>query len=199
MWCFQIAKLYFRHGVMNSGKTTQILQIAYDYESNNKNILIAKPKTDTKGDKLITSRLGASRPVDLLIESTGLFKAIESKYCECILIDEVQFLTKDNVLDLVKVVTELDIPVICFGLRSDFLGKPFTGSTWLFALAQDIEEISTRAICECGKRATMNMRLTNGEPVFSGKQVSIDGQDNITYKPTCLHCYEYYRKSYPLN
>lgn len=187
------AKLHFKYGAMNSGKSTVLLMIAYDYEqTQGKRVLLAKPKTDTKGNDSIVSRLGGNtftRPIDKYITPDEDFKqyieGLEARP-EVILIDESQFLSKENVKHLVEIVTELNIPVLAFGLRSDFMGQPFEGSSWLFALAQDVEEIGVRSICHCGSRASMNLRLKNGRPVFHGDQVGIDGDGEITYETRCL-------------
>ncbi|MCK5812350.1 MAG: thymidine kinase [Clostridiales bacterium] len=191
-----MAKLYFRYAVMNAGKSTQLLQIAHDYEINNhENILVLKPEVDTKADTKIITRIGydaLTRECDFLIKKQEgwLFEKINTlKNIAIILIDEAQFLTKANVWDLARVVTELSIPVICFGLKCDFRGHPFPGSTYLFALAQDIEEVTTRAICRKSQKpvkATVNMRLVNGRPVFSGDQVSIEDDDVVHYEPVSL-------------
>ncbi|MBN2851604.1 MAG: thymidine kinase [Clostridia bacterium] len=191
-----MAKLYFRYAVMNAGKSTQLLQIAHDYEiNNNEKILVLKPEVDTKADNFIVTRIGYDalrRKCDFLIKKQADWlydKVSEFKDIAIILVDEAQFLTKANVWDLAKIVTELDIPVICFGLKCDFRGYPFEGSSYLFALAQDIEEVTTRAICRKSQKpvkATVNMRLVNGKPVFSGDQVSIEDEDIVHYEPVSL-------------
>ncbi len=186
------AKLHFKYGAMNSGKSTALLMIAYDYEqTQKKKVILAKPFNDTKGKDSIVSRLGDNtftRQIDTYIHpEENFYQHIKElpKKPDVILVDEGQFLQKDSVLQLVDIVTLLNIPVIAFGLRSDFLGRPFEGSSWLFALAQDIEEIGVRTICHCGSRATMNLRLKNGKPIFHGNQVGIDG-DGVTYETRCL-------------
>jgi len=201
-----MAKLYFRYAVMNAGKSTQLLQIAYDYEKNNKRkILCLKPDIDTKEGDYIVSRLEngeIKRKCDFLIcrDKDWLYNRLVSEISNAgdenplsiVLIDEAQFLSKDNVWDLAKIVTEYNIPVICFGLKVDALGNPFEGSTYLFALAQDIEEVTTRAICRISKKpkkATMNLRLVNGKPVFEGEQVAIENDQDIRYLPVCLDVY----------
>jgi len=191
-----MAKLYFRYAVMNAGKSTQLLQIAHDYEINNgEKIIVVKPENDTKADDFIITRIGydaLTRKCDFLVkkEENWIFNKIQSiKNISIILVDESQFLSKANVWDLAKIVTQLNIPVICFGLKCDFRGQPFEGSTYLFALAQDIEEVTTRAICRKSKKpvkATVNMRLVNGKAVFSGEQVSIEDEDVVHYEPVSL-------------
>ncbi len=191
-----MAKLYFRYAVMNAGKTIQLLQIANDYEvQNNLRIAVIKPEIDTKEDDCVISRVLdglLKRKCDFLIkpDEDWLFETIKSMgHYDIILIDEAQFLSKANVWDLAKVVAKLDIPVICFGLKSDFRGEPFEGSSYLFALAQDVEEVTTRAICQMNSkptRATMNLRMVDGKPSFEGDQVSIDGECDVTYLPVSL-------------
>lgn len=202
-----MAKLFLRYAVMNAGKSTQLLQIAYDYEKNNgRNLLCLKPQIDTKADRYIISRLEngvIKREADFLTqpEQGWLYKRIldEKKAAEekhkpisLILIDEAQFLSKENVWDLARVVTYLKIPVICFALKVDAFGIPFEGSAYLFALAQDIEEVTTRAICrfsDTPRKATLHLRTVDGEPVFSGEQVSIEDDQEIKYIPISLDEY----------
>ena len=202
-----MAKLYFRYAVMNAGKSTQLLQIAFDYEKNNqRKVLCLKPNNDTKEGEYIISRLEngeTKRQCDFLIlpQKDWLYNRILAEMkciseqtipISIILIDEAQFLCKDNVWDLARIVTDFNIPVICFGLKVDAFGNPFEGSTHLFALAQDIEEVTTRAICrlsEKPKKATMNLRLVDGTPVFEGNQVAIENNQDIRYLPVCLDVY----------
>ena len=199
-----MAKLYFRYAVMNAGKSTQLLQIAYDYEKyNHRRILCLKPHNDTKEGEYIISRLEngeIKRRCDFLIppEKDCLLKRLEDEAdpslspLSIVLVDEAQFLSRDNVWDLARFVTDRNIPVICFGIKVDALGNPFEGSNHLFALAQDIEEVTTRAICrlsEKPKKATMNLRLVNGVPVFEGSQVAIENDQDIKYLPVCLDVY----------
>lgn len=192
-----MAKLYYRYAVMNAGKSTQLLQIAHDYEVNNRrNILAIKPEGDTKADACIETRIGKDelkRSCDFLVkkDKNWLYHKIKQyPGTQIVLVDEAQFLSKENVWDLVRTVVHLEIPVICFGLKCDFRGEPFEGSTYLFALAQDIEEVTTRAICRRSKKpvkATVNLRIVNRVPVFSGEQISIEGKDNTLYEPVSLH------------
>ena len=201
-----MAKFYFRYAVMNAGKSTQLLQIAHDYDRNGKHILCAKPKVDTKKDDYIISRLEDGlirRKADLLIEPEDgwLYKEIKARNnaaeldgsrISIVLIDEAQFLSEENVWDLTRVVAYLNIPVICFGLKVDAFGKPFPGSSALFALAQDVEEVTTRAICTYSdhpKKATFHLRRVDGTPVFSGSQVAIEDDKEVIYMPVCLNEY----------
>jgi thymidine kinase len=192
-----MAKLYFRHAAVNAGKTIQLLQIAHDYEvKNGKRILVLKPAADKKSGRYVVSRIldgQLRRECDFLIQPGPvgwLFDEIASREgVSLVLIDEAQFLTQENVWDLARVVTRLNIPVICFGLRSDFAGQPFEGSSHLFAMAQDIEEVTTRSICresEKPVRATMNLRLIDGVPSFEGEQVHMNGVKDVTYIPVSL-------------
>ncbi len=199
-----MAKLYFRYAVMNAGKSTQLLQIAYDYEkNNNKRVLVIKPSNDTKEGWYVISRLEngqIKRKCDFLIDIHGgpgwLYTAVEAELqknaISVILIDESQFMSRDNVWDLCRIVTYLDIPVICFGLKVDAFGNPFEGSSHLFALAQDIEEVTTRAICRLSRKprkATIHLRIVNGNPMFEGEQVAIENDDDIRYLPVCMPVY----------
>ncbi|MCK5129377.1 MAG: thymidine kinase [Clostridiales bacterium] len=202
-----MAKLYFRFAVMNAGKSTQLLQIAYDYEHNNKKkILCLKPGVDTKQESSITSRLEdgvISRECDFLIhpKEGWLYERLErdikdskrkGNQISLVLIDEAQFMSKANVWELARIVTYYDVPVICFGLKTDAFGEPFEGSAYLFALAQDIEEVTTRAICHLSdhpKKASMILRKVNGVPIFEGAQVAIDNDEEIEYLPVCLQEY----------
>ena len=205
-----MAKLFLRYAVMNAGKSTQLLQIAYDYEKNNgKRVMCLKPHIDTKASRYIISRLESGvirREADFLTEpgEGWLYNCIAKekaaakqadKPISIILIDEAQFLSKANVWDLARVVTYLGIPVICFALKVDAFGEPFEGSAYLFALAQDIEEVTTRAICRFSKtpkKATIHLRTVDGVPVFEGEQVSIEDEREIKYYPICLQ--EYIRR-----
>ncbi len=181
---------------MNAGKSTQLLEISHDYEVNiGKKILTLKPESDTKADNCIVARIGRDmlrRNCDFLIkkEENWLYNEVaKNKEATIVLIDEAQFLSKENVWDCARIVTDLGIPVICFGLKCDFRGEPFEGSTYLFALAQDIEEVTTRAICKRSEKpvkATVNLRLVNGVPSFTGGQLSIEGKNNVVYEPVSL-------------
>lgn len=185
-----MAKLYFRYGSMNSGKTTALIQTAYNYEERGMKVLILKPKIDTKGKNEIVSRLGAKRKVDCLLGPKDKVK--NYKNCNCILVDEAQFLTKEQIEELFKIVCLEDIPVICYGLRTDFMSQGFEGSQRLLELAHSIEELKT--ICRCGRKAILTIRKVNGKPVFSGNQVEIDDNSKIEYESVCGTCYLESRK-----
>lgn len=185
-----MAKLYFRYGAMNSGKTTLLLQAAHNYEEQGMKVLIAKPSADTKGELNIVSRIGLERKVDFLITPEDnvytMVKEIKEDI-KCLFVDEAQFLQRTQVDQLMQIVIKLNIPVICYGLRTDFQTNGFTGSTRLLEIAHTIEEMKT--ICKCGKKAMYNGRKVNGEFVFDGEQIAIDGEDEVTYEALCPHCY----------
>jgi thymidine kinase len=185
-----MAKLYFRYGAMNSGKSTLLLQTAHNYEENGMKVLIVKPKIDTKGDSRIVSRIGATREADLLLEKDeNLFEIVKEKYNDvnCVLVDEAQFLSTEQADNCMDIVVNLDIPVICYGLRTDFKTEAFPGSKRLLAIAHTLEEMKT--ICPCGAKAIFVGRFVNGEFTISGDQVAIDGENEVTYKSMCAKCY----------
>ena len=188
-----MSKLYFRYGAMNSGKSTNLMQVAHNYEERGMRVVLIKPSTDTKGGDKLVSRLGVERGVDLLIsDDQNIYEEVkkweDNKYkIDCILVDEVQFLKYHQIDELFEVAVCLDIPVICYGLRTDFKMQGFEGSTRLLLLAHSIEELKT--ICKCGRKAVLNGRKINGKFVFEGEQVAIDNVDNVEYESLCGHCY----------
>ena len=188
-----MSKLYFRYGAMNSGKSTNLMQVAHNYEERGMKVLLIKPSTDKKGGDKLVSRLGVERKVDLLInDEQNVYEEVkqwqEVKYkIDCILVDEVQFLKSHQIDELFEIAVCLDIPVICYGLRTDFRMQGFEGSTRLLLLAHSIEELKT--ICKCGRKAVLNGRRINGKFVFEGEQVAIDNVDNVEYESLCGHCY----------
>jgi thymidine kinase len=192
-----VSKLYFRHGAMNSGKSTALLQAAYNYEERGQQVLLAKPQIDTKGDSLIVSRLGVSRPVDFTISPTDdiyeTFTAQRSRVLRetgvdvsCLLLDEAQFLTEGQVDDLLRIAILEDIPVLAYGIRTDFQTVAFPGSRRLLEIAHSLEELKT--ICRCGRKAMFNARRIGERYVFDGDQVAID-QGEVTYESLCGACY----------
>ena len=186
-----MAKLYFRYGAMNCGKTTALLQTAHNYSESGQTAIIIKPAVDTKTKSCVTSRLGIQREVDLLVdESQNLYQYFENygTKLDCILVDEVQFLTVVQIEELYRVAVILNIPVICYGLRTDFRMDGFPASSRLLELAHSITEMKN--VCSCGKKATCNLRLVNGTPIFMGNQVEIDNSDFISYKAVCSECFE---------
>lgn len=195
-----MSKLYFRYGAMNCGKSTNLLQVAHNYEERGMKIIIIKPRTDTKGGNKVVSRLGVTREVDLLIdEKQDILKEVqkwisEKEAMDCILVDEAQFFKKEHIDELFYVAVKLDIPVICYGLRTDFQMNGFEGSSRLLLLAHSIEELKN--ICQCGKKALLNGRMINGRYVFEGKQVAIDKEDNVEYHALCPKCYIQFKEEY---
>ncbi len=194
-----MSKLYFRYGAMNSGKSTHLMQVAFNYEERGMKVIIAKPKVDSKGGEKLISRLGVDRKVDLLIsKDDNIFEIInryleEGKNIDCILVDEVQFMKANQIDQLFELAVKLDIPIICYGLRTDFKRNGFEGSQRLLLLAHSIEEMKT--ICACGKKAIFNGRKINGKFVFEGEQIAIDEQNDVKYESLCGHCYYKYREN----
>jgi thymidine kinase len=188
-----MSKLYFRYGAMNCGKSTNLLQVAYNYEERGMRVMILKPQTDLKGGNTVISRLGVTREVDLWIPAeTSVTQVVEARLSthgpvNCILADEVQFFSPAQINDLFEIAVVKNIPVICYGLRTDFRMNGFSGSERLLLLAHSIEELKT--ICTCGKKAILNGRKINGLFVFEGEQVAIDGMDQVEYQSLCPKCY----------
>ena len=175
---------------MNSGKTTRIIQCAYNYEEQGMKAILMKPKVDTKGNDYVVSRIGAKKKVDLLIDAkANIYDIIVEKYTnvDLFIVDEAQFLSEKQVNQLMDVVIDLNIPVMCYGLRTDFQGKPFTGSRRLLDIAHELTEIKT--ICECGKKAMFNVRLIDGVVQTEGDSVAIDGEGKVTYTVACARCF----------
>lgn len=181
-----MAKLYFRFGSMGSSKTANALMVKYNYEERGGRVRFLKPVIDNRdhGNK-IRSRIGLETEVICLLEDADILSLILSddnpSPISCIIVDEAQFLTKNQVLALCTLVDTHQIPVVCYGLRSDFQGNLFEGSHWLLAYADSIEEVKT--ICFCGKKATMNLRLQDGIPIKEGEQIFIGG--NESYISVC--------------
>lgn len=185
-----MAKLHFRYGAMNAGKTTIMLQTAYNYEERNQKVLLLKSSMDTKGNEKVVSRIGLSRDVDYLISpDDSIFDRIQDclNWVNCILVDEAQFLTKSQVEEIYYITKLYNIPVIAFGLRTDFRTNGFEGSIRLLELADALEEMPT--ICRCGKKARFNARKVNGEFTSDGDSVVIDGTQNVEYESLCGSCY----------
>jgi thymidine kinase len=176
---------------MNSGKSTALLQVAFNYEERGQRVLLTKPAVDTKGDAKVVSRLGMVRSVDFLTlpkdNLRELVHDLASKQeVDCLLIDEAQFLTREQVDQAMEIAVLDGIPVLAYGIRTDFLTNGFPGSIRLLEIAHSLEELKT--ICRCGKKALFNARLKNGVFVFDGAQVAIDG-DEVTYESLCPACY----------
>jgi thymidine kinase len=192
-----MAKLYFRFGAMNSGKSTAMLQAAHNYEERGHRVLLTKPAVDTKGDMGILSRLGVQRQVDfLLAPETDAYSKFQQyrertikrfqRDVSALLVDEAQFLTEAQVDDLLRIAILEDIPVLAYGIRTDFQTVAFPGSRRLLEIAHSLEELKT--ICRCGRKAVFNARKIDGVFVFSGDQVAIDGA-SVSYEALCGACY----------
>lgn len=176
-----MAKLYFNYSTMNAGKSTLLLQAAYNYEERKmKPILFTANLDDRAGVGIIKSRIGIERSAEIFKEDTNLLSKIKEilkeQDIQCLLIDEAQFLSKKQVWELASIVDDLKIPVLCYGLRVDFKGELFSGSKALLCIADEIREIKT--ICFCGKKATMVVRKNEkGETLTSGGQIEIGGNE----------------------
>ncbi|MEL7527262.1 MAG: thymidine kinase [Pseudomonadota bacterium] len=182
-----MAKLYFNYSSMNAGKSTVLLQAAYNYEERGMNALLMIAAFDDRGGKgRIASRIGLAADADIFTADDNVFQHVEQTHAktpvDAVLVDEAQFLTEEQVWQLANLADQLGIPVMCFGLRTDFQGKLFPGSAALLAIADNLKEIKT--ICWCGRKATMVARLDgNGRIVEEGEQVVIGG--NETYVSLC--------------
>jgi thymidine kinase len=179
-----MAKLYFRYAAMNAGKSTALLQVAHNYEERDQHIALFTAAIDTRfGAGRIVSRLGVERPAELFTSETAFSALLLSRPLpSCVLIDEAQFLTEAQVSDLHRFAHVERVPVICYGIRSDFQGQAFPGSRALLTLADDLEEMKT--VCRCGRKATFNMRVDDtGRRVTEGAQVVIGG--NERYEAVC--------------
>ena len=188
-----MAKLYFRYGAMGCGKTMQLLQVAFNYEERGHKVCVIKPATDTKnGNKLLT-RIGPERETNFCFtKDDDIYAKISESYKDvaCVLVDEAQFLTAEQVDQLMKVVNHLNIPVMAYGLRLNFRRSDagFEGATRLLQIAHEIEELKT--ICECGHKATLNCRFLDGKMVTDGPDVLIDdGKSKIEYRALCPACF----------
>lgn len=198
-----MAKLYFRYGAMNSGKSTALLQAAYNYEERGQRVVLAKPQIDTKGEAQIVSRLGVTRQVQLLVgadeplrrrfqqvargdEPQSLLPHVEIKPVAALLVDEAQFFTPAQVDDMFRIAVLDNVPVLAYGIRTDFRTAAFPGARRLLEIAHSLEELKT--ICRCGRKAIFNGRTINGQFVFDGDQVAIDGVD-VGYESLCGGCY----------
>ena len=188
-----MAKLYFHYAAMNAGKTTTLLQAAFNYRERGMETSLFTAAIDTRrAEGVIASRIGLESEATTFSTETDLYADIErmlaAEKVDCIFVDEAQFLSSEQVVQLARVVDKLNVPVMCYGLRTDFRGELFPGSARLLALADEIRELKT--ICFCGKKATMTVRFdANGVPIKQGDQVSVGG--NESYKALCRkHFYE---------
>lgn len=182
-----MAKFYFYYSAMNAGKSTTLLQSSYNYNERGMNPLVLTPQLDNRaGTGKVASRIGLNAEATTFVQGDNLFEQIKERHeaspVHCVLVDEAQFLTKQQVRQLSDVVDELDIPVLAYGLRTDFQGNLFEGSKNLLAWADSLSEIKT--ICHCGRKATMVLRLgEDGQPLRDGAQIKIGG--NETYISVC--------------
>jgi len=191
-----MAKLYFNYAAMNAGKSTTLLQASFNYRERGMDTIEFTAKIDDRVEKgVIASRIGLSKEAHVFDDTTDLFDIIERDSADmtaaCVFLDEAQFLTSNQVMQLAQAVDELNIPVICYGLRTDFVGELFEGSARLLAVADEIRELKT--ICKCGRKATMNLRIdADGAAVTSGEKIEIGGNDR--YIPLCRkHFYEAFK------
>ena len=185
-----MAKLYFKYGAMGSSKTAQALITKYNYEENDLRVWLIKPSADTRdGVAVLRSRIGLESPVEVVAPDTDIyatFLATRKGKCDVIIVDECQFLTSRQIDELRAIVNNHDIPVMCFGLRTDFQTKLFPGSLRLMEIADTIQEIKT--ICDCGAKATVNARIdADGYIITEGAQVVLGGNDS--YIAMCHKCY----------
>ena len=177
-----MAKLYFYYAAMNAGKTTTLLQSDFNYRERGLNTFLYTAAIDDRfGEGVIASRIGLDAPAHLFNETTAIFSVIEKahkqKDIHCILVDEAQFLSEKQVNDLAKCCDKFSIPVLCYGLRTDFQGELFSGSKRLLAIADELRELKT--ICACGSKATMNLRIDEkGEAIKIGEQTEVGGNES---------------------
>ena len=188
-----MAKLFFYYSAMNAGKSTTLVQSSYNYRERGMDTLIFTPSIDNRfGDQIVSTRIGIQAPAISFDSNFDFWVFIKNSLknntnIHCILIDEAQFLTKQQIWQLSDITDRLDLPVLTYGIRSDFQGEPFEGSIYLMALADQLIEIKT--ICHCGSKASMNMRIDeNGHKIHKGEQVEIGGNDK--YVSTCRKCFK---------
>lgn len=186
-----MAQLYFYYSAMNAGKSTLLLQSAHNYREQGMQVLLYTAAIDDRYERgIIRSRIGLQQSASLFDETTNfrheVSEAISSQALACILLDEAQFLSREQVDQVARVVDELDVPVLCFGIRTDFQGELFPGSSRLLAIADKLQELKT--VCTCGRKATMTVRLdADGQVVAAGEQVQIGG--NERYESKCRRHY----------
>ncbi len=184
-----MAKLHFKYGAMNSGKSDTLIKTAFNYEERGLAVIVIKPRIDTKGGDLVTARGGHSRKVDIHADASLDLDAEVAKTpgVACVLVDEAQFLADRQVSQLFHVAKVRDISVICYGLRADFRTALFPGSKRLLEIADNIEKLPT--MCFCGSQAEFNTRKINGNYIFEGDQVAIEGEGEVEYDSLCGACY----------
>jgi thymidine kinase len=182
-----MAKLYFRHGTMSSAKTLNLLAVAHNYRSQGKRVLLLKPRLDTRfGAEAIVSRAGLEAQADLLVDETTDLSRERFVGLDCVLVDEAQFLSPRVVDRLRAASLDPGVPVICYGLRTDFRTNLFPGSQRLLELADSIEEVKVTCAF-CNRKAIFNMRFVDGAPTLDGAQVELGGDEK--YAPTCHACF----------
>ena len=183
-----MAKLYFKYGAMGSSKTAQALITKYNYEENDMQVWLIKPSADTRdGTDILRSRIGLTAGVDIMTPDTNIYEVFAARKspCHIVIADECQFFTPEQIDQLRQIVDDFNVPVMCFGLRTDFQTHLFPGSLRLMELADAIEEIKT--MCDCGAKATVNARINDGYIVTEGAQVVLGGNDS--YIAMCHRCY----------
>ena len=184
-----MAKLYFKYGAMGSSKTAQALITKYNYEENDMKVWLIKPSADTRdGVQILRSRIGLAAAVEVMTPDMDIYTVFGNSrlgQCDAIIVDECQFLTEAQIDQLRAIVNDYNVPVMCFGLRTDFQTRLFPGSRRLMELADCIEEIKT--MCDCGSKATVNARINDGYIVTEGAQVVLGGNDS--YIAMCHRCY----------
>lgn len=185
-----MAKMHFKYACMNSGKSIDLLRTAHNYEENGYNVLVLKPKIDTKDNDSISSRIGLKRKVDYLVDDgDNVLDKLKGKLSNinCIFVDEAQFLKEKQVDDFFIISKVYNIPVICYGLRTNFMLNSFEGSKRLLEVCDILEELTT--LCSCGKIARYTARMKDNEYLDTGDEVIIDGDANYTYRSLCGDCY----------
>ena len=184
-----MAKLYFKYGAMGSSKTAQALITKYNYEENDMKVWLLKPSADTRdGVNILRSRIGLYAEVEIATPNVNIYSRYQESFvdqCDAVIVDECQFLTTEQIDQLRAIVDDYNVPVMCFGLRTDFQTRLFPGSMRLMELADAIEEIKT--MCDCGAKATVNARINDGYIVTEGAQVVLGGND--CYIAMCHRCY----------
>ena len=186
-----MAKLYFRYGVMGSSKSAQALITKFNYEEQGMRVWLIKPAADTRyGKDIVRSRIGLEQPADVITEEMNLFEIFrdrEKEFNDVIIADEAQFLTPEHIEQLRDIVDNYNVPVFCFGLRTDFRTKMFPGSARLFELADSVSELKT--VCTCGSKAMVNARINGeGNVITEGAQIMLGG--NESYRPMCYKCWK---------
>ena len=182
-----MAKLYFRYGTVGSAKTLNLLAVAHSYEQQSKRVFVIKPALDNRfGESTVKSRAGLWRDADLLVERDTSLSPEICRDIHCILVDEAQFLSATIINQLRRFASELDIPVICYGLRQDFRTILFEGAQRLFELADEISEIKTTCYF-CNRRALFNLKLRDGQPTTEGPSIELGAEER--YLPACAACY----------